>query len=311
MADGLRAMGFQEHQVTKAMKECGDNVEAAANYIMGHLDEPDEFWFAPPEASEAPPAAAARDYPPDDAGDHAAVLAPFLAMARVPTAADVVHKEECAWSFARPTSVDGLNISLRSFLGVGKAHLDFHAGKTGDKLYLNVTSRRKQVDPDAQAAAEVSSVADAVNQKAAAAQKEYDSKYTLVALTDGAPTTVPVEVNDGMEVQTLLPGTITAAIEAVLKATDSGTAVDLAEFKDVVAETKYHKDLVQENNGKKMAPHKEQWKCDKTGDQIGEGPGHTASLWLNLSDGFGNPWPAPLRTPMLWSGPFADCLPRP
>ena len=31
-----------------------------------------------------------------------------------------VCKEECVWSFARPTSADGLNVGLTTFHGVGQ-----------------------------------------------------------------------------------------------------------------------------------------------------------------------------------------------
>ena len=41
-------MGFPEHMCTKAMTMTGGDVEAAANYIMGNLDQPEEFWFRPP-----------------------------------------------------------------------------------------------------------------------------------------------------------------------------------------------------------------------------------------------------------------------
>ena len=37
----------------------------------------------------------------------------------------------------------GLYVSLSSFLGVGKDFLGFHVKKTGDRLYLNITSRRR------------------------------------------------------------------------------------------------------------------------------------------------------------------------
>jgi hypothetical protein len=178
--DSILAMGFAEYQAKKALAECGNDTEAAINYIMvnthaprtqrthartharvrsfspplrpslsttiilwslllpvwlqGHMDEPEEFWFQMPEA---PPAAApGKEYGPDDAGEHAALLAPLLTMAKKPAAEDAVHKEECAWSFARPTSEAGLNVSLTSFLGVGGAFLDFHRQKTGDRLYL-------------------------------------------------------------------------------------------------------------------------------------------------------------------------------
>lgn len=51
-------------------------------------------------------------------------------------------------------------------------------------------------------------------------------------------------------------------------------------------ETKYHADLPQESNGRKLPQDKACWCCDKTGDTLGDGPGQTTSLWLNLSDGF-------------------------
>jgi hypothetical protein len=51
-------------------------------------------------------------------------------------------------------------------------------------------------------------------------------------------------------------------------------------------ETKYHADLVQENNGRKISHIKAEWQCDATGALIGEGPNRTPSLWVNLSDGF-------------------------
>ena len=50
-------MGFAEHQIKKALDETGNNTlhpEAAANYIMANIDQPDEWWFL----SSAPAAVA-------------------------------------------------------------------------------------------------------------------------------------------------------------------------------------------------------------------------------------------------------------
>ena len=124
--DGLQAMGFPEQWCKKALATTGDDAEAAANYIMGHMDEPvtapaclhgrppdllllwaaarpaltpgssapqEAFWAempAPPPA--AAPAAAARVYPADDAGEHAGLLAPYLAEVKVPGGADKVRQ---------------------------------------------------------------------------------------------------------------------------------------------------------------------------------------------------------------------------
>lgn len=163
------------------------------------MDEPEEFWFQMPEA---PPAAApVKEYGLDDAGEHAAALAPLLALAKKPAAEDAVHKEECAWSFARPTSEAGLNVSLTSFVGVGASFLDFHKTKTGDKLFLNITSRRKPKEEPAEgAAAEPTSVADAVNAAAASATKEYDIVYKLVALLDDGAKEIALTVDDDSNV---------------------------------------------------------------------------------------------------------------
>ena len=51
-------------------------------------------------------------------------------------------------------------------------------------------------------------------------------------------------------------------------------------------ETEYHESLPQEHNGKMLPPDKAQWCCDKTKQRLGDGTDQTASLWLNLSDGF-------------------------
>jgi ubiquitin carboxyl-terminal hydrolase 5/13 len=274
------------------MAETGGNVEAAANYIMGHMDESEEWWLAEPAAPEPPGGGSSREYPADDAGEHAAALAPLLSAVRVPSGAETVHKEECAWSFARPTSSDGLNVSLSSFVGVGGAHLDFHVAKTGERVYLNITARRRPAPELEPGQAPATSVADKINAEVQAGTKEYDTVYTLLALlpSPSEPLRIPLTVDLEAEIQptvtTVLPGTIMRAIDGVLAAKDKGTAADLAEFKEEIKETKLHLGLVQEDNGKKLSPNKEDWKCDVTGDTIGEGPGQSASLWLNLADGF-------------------------
>ena len=287
--DQILAMGFAEYQAKKALAECGDNAEAAINYIMGHMDEPEEFWFQLPEAAPAAaPPAAAKEYPADDAGEHAAALAPLLAAVKRPAAEEAVHKEECAWSFARPTSEAGINVSLSSFLGVGAGFLDFHRQKTGERLYLNITSRRKPKE-EPEGGAEIKSTADAINAAAAAATKEYDTTYTLVALLDEGRKEVALEVDEESNVTgPLLPGSIVASIEGVLQHKDMGSAQDLTAFKEEVRETKHHADLPLEDNGKKISPKRADWKCDTTGDVLADktGPGTSQSLWVNLSDGF-------------------------
>jgi hypothetical protein len=46
--------------------------------------------------------------------------------------------------------------------------------------------------------------------------------------------------------------------------------------------------LLLEDNGVKISPIRADWKCTTTGDTLADktGPGTSASLWVNLSDGF-------------------------
>jgi ubiquitin carboxyl-terminal hydrolase 5/13 len=167
---------------------------------------------------------------------------------------------------------------------VGKSCLDFHCQKTGERVFLNIKQKRRSVETEA--ADQAATIADAINQATKSSLIQFDSTYQLVIMTDNGATSIPLEVDDDKTVRTVLPGTVAKAIDGILKANDAAVAADLAMFKDEMVETKYHKDLPQEATGRKISPNKDEWKCDKTGDTIGEGPGKTASLWLNLSDGF-------------------------
>lgn len=56
--DMLMGMGFNKSQATKALKETGNNIERAVDYIFSHPDDLDEL----PMAVEAGPAAANKNY---------------------------------------------------------------------------------------------------------------------------------------------------------------------------------------------------------------------------------------------------------
>ena len=57
----------------------------------------------------------------------------------------------------------------------------------------------------------------------------------------------------------------------------------MTETETELAESQYLADLRQEESRPVAGPP---WRCDVTGQEIGDGPNQTASLWLNLSDGF-------------------------
>lgn len=110
-----------------------------------------------------------------------------------------------------------------------------------------------------------------------------------MVLLDDAAEEIPLELDDDNNLTApVLPGSVQASIEALLQHKDMGNAADLEAFKDELRETQWHAALPLENNGVKISPKRADWKCSKTGDVLADktGPGTSASLWVNLSDGF-------------------------
>eukprot|EP00656_Telonema_subtile_P021171 TRINITY_DN2220_c0_g1_i3.p2 TRINITY_DN2220_c0_g1~~TRINITY_DN2220_c0_g1_i3.p2 ORF type:complete len:447 (-),score=110.93 TRINITY_DN2220_c0_g1_i3:1164-2504(-) len=277
----LSAMGFTEIQINKAIAERGDNPEAAADFIMSNMDQSDEWWLTAP--APAPAAALDNAGAPDDAGDHAEVLSPFLDKFKVASRDDQVYKEECVYSCARPTSEHGLYVGLETFLSVGEQMLKHHCGRTNESVFLNITKRRKPKTelPEGEQPA-VQTVADAIAQSSKEAKVEYDETLSLVLMPEGDQRTV-IPLNDAP----LLPGKAQRAIDAVLNANDVGVVADLGEWKPDIRTSRYADALEQvPTNGVVQSCNPADWKCSTTGQTIGKGEAHTESLWLNLSDGF-------------------------
>lgn len=272
----LQAMGFSEIQCTKALAESGGNAEAAANYIMSNIEQPESFWEMPPVE--------VVELQPDDAGEHADVLKPFLDKVKVASRTDKVYKEECVYSCARPTSEAGLFVGLDSFIGVGEPMLAHHCARTGEGIFINIKRRRKAVEDQPNEGA-AKNIQDAIAQKSKEEKVEYDETLTLVVLTDAANSAERVIIP--LEGQPLLPGKVQQSIDSVLNACDVGIIADLGEWKPEIRESKYAANLEQvDARGVVKSCNAADWKCDTTGMTMGSGEGQTESLWLNLSDGF-------------------------
>jgi tetratricopeptide (TPR) repeat protein len=50
--ESLIAMGFTEPMARKALAQVGQDAAAAAEYIVAHLDEPDDFWDVPAQGDD-------------------------------------------------------------------------------------------------------------------------------------------------------------------------------------------------------------------------------------------------------------------
>jgi ubiquitin carboxyl-terminal hydrolase 5/13 len=274
--DTLLGMGFTPAQCTKALAESGDNAEFAANYIMMNLDQPESFWVAAPEPPEPEGA-------PDDAGEYADVLKPFLDKVKVASRTDKVFKEECVYSCARPTSAAGLFVGLETFVGVGEAMLAHHCARTGESVFVNITRRRKAPEEQGEEAAK--NIQDAIARKAKEETVDYDETLTLMILTNAANCAERVVVP--LDGQPLLPGKVQRSLDSILNANDAGLVADLGDWKPDIRESKYAAGLQQvDTHGVVKSCNPADWKCDITGQTTGSGEGQTESLWLNLSDGF-------------------------
>ena len=100
----------------------------------------------------------------------------------MPTPADQVHKEECAFTFTGPMGEDGLNVSLQSFIGVGPKHLQTFSDKRGENLFVNIKKRKRPVEENTADPSEAKTTSDDV----------------YVALLD-ANDDWPLRVNDALD----------------------------------------------------------------------------------------------------------------
>lgn len=69
---------------------------------------------------------------------------------RVPKQGDKVYKDECILSFDSPESENGIFISLKTFVGIGKKFVEMYHKRTDSRAFLNhrVVRKRKPKKED-------------------------------------------------------------------------------------------------------------------------------------------------------------------
>uniref|UniRef100_A0A6P7GJM9 Ubiquitin carboxyl-terminal hydrolase 13-like n=1 Tax=Diabrotica virgifera virgifera TaxID=50390 RepID=A0A6P7GJM9_DIAVI len=72
------------------------------------------------------------------------ILTSHLSKVKVPTVNDKVYKDECVYSFDNPESPTGLYVSLATFIGLGRDHVEKYA-KTYDALFLHLKREKFEV----------------------------------------------------------------------------------------------------------------------------------------------------------------------
>lgn len=179
------------------------------------------------------------------------------------------------FSFDTPESPGGLYTSLTTWQSFGTDYLDLDFERNNNPLYLRQVWKRVAIEKSAEddkANAVPTKLAIGVEGGFDVDKKPYDKHITnyLVVMPQRAEILLPSEV---------VPTMVTLAIDAILAHQGFAQAAQLAAMweEEDRKESKYAKDLVQLNTGKKVSPDPKQWKCEESG--------MTQNLWLNLSTG--------------------------
>lgn len=205
------------------------------------------------------------------------ILRPYLSCIKVPTENDRVYKDECVFSFDNPETETGLYVSLQTFLGFGRDHVEKYYNRTGDSVFLHIKKDRKEVCCQQQGDGPEKKItrlaigveggfhADTGN------KIEFIDHYNIVVLPSF--TALPWPNVD-------FPEIVKQSVQGIF---DTPSALKMAEMEALSGTwdgearliSKHAQNLKQLDNGKKIPPSG--WKCEKCDK--------TDNLWLNLTDG--------------------------
>ncbi|XP_067009453.2 ubiquitin carboxyl-terminal hydrolase 5 [Anabrus simplex] len=206
-------------------------------------------------------------------------LVPHLGSVRVPNRTDRIYKDECVFSFDTPETETGLYVSLTSFIGLGREHVERYFRKSNNAVFLHIQREKKEVPKDQQQGdgpeRKITRLAIGVeggfDPDSGKKKYIYNDTYHIVILPsfDSLPYPDPT-----------LPQIVRECVEAILAAESASTLAELeasagtwdGEARQV---SKHAHCLLQLDNGKRIPPSG--WKCEKCD--------LTQNLWLNLTDG--------------------------
>lgn len=205
------------------------------------------------------------------------LLRQAMSSVKVPASRDRVYKNECMFSFDTPESPGGLYTSLTTWQSFGADYVDLDFERNQNPLYVKQVWKRVAIDGKSED--EEMTPADVPTKMAIGMEggfdvnkKLYDQYITnyLVIMPQREEILLPSD-----EIPTL----ITLAIDGVLKhqGFEQVTQLAAAWEEEDRKESRYAKDLIQLDNGKKISPDPKVWRCEESG--------MTENLWLNLSTG--------------------------
>ncbi|KAJ8964323.1 hypothetical protein NQ314_004993 [Rhamnusium bicolor] len=206
------------------------------------------------------------------------LLREHLKNIKIPTGSDKVYKDECVFSFDNPETDTGIYVSLSSFIGLGRDHVERYFKKTGQAVYLHLRRERHEVSsppqgdgPEKKITRLAIGVEGGFDVDSGKKKIEFEDIYNIVILP--VFTSIPWP-NQG------LPDIVKQSVQAII---DLPSASKLAELEalsgtwdgEARVVSKHANNLLQLDNGKRIPPTG--WKCEKC-EKID-------NLWLNLTDG--------------------------
>ncbi|KAK4872646.1 hypothetical protein RN001_014675 [Aquatica leii] len=206
------------------------------------------------------------------------LLASHLSSIKIPGPQDKVYKDECIFSFDNPESETGLYVSLTSFLGLGRDHVERYYNKTRHSVFLHMRRVRHEVSspslgdgPEKKITRLAIGVEGGFDPDISKKLFEFEDSYKIVILPDF--TQIPWPNLD-------LPEIVQKSVQSILEIQSASKLAELETLSntwdgETRVVSRYANNLVQLDNGIKIPPSG--WKCEKCDK--------TDNLWLNLTDG--------------------------
>jgi ubiquitin carboxyl-terminal hydrolase 5/13 len=196
---------------------------------------------------------------------------------KVPRYSDIVHNDECLFSYTTPLSPDGLFVNLKTWKGMARefvpVDLEVNAG-SGVYLWM----RHREVSIPKGSLPSVEKLGINVPGGFQTSNSVIEKTHTVVIFHRGVFDSREFELEDEN-----LPEPIVVAANAVAEHRGAYDQQQLVAWENIDERpiSKYAEHLVQEpatEEKKRILADSGLWKCELSGE--------TSNLWLNLSDGF-------------------------
>ena len=196
-----------------------------------------------------------------------------------PRFSDIVHNDECLFSFATPFTDGGLYVNLSTWKGVGPDFLndDLDAAPNGTGIYVWMRHEARPIDPTT-CKDQVEKLAIGVPGGFQTATTETIKNHSVIVHDGDLFIKREFQLDDPD-----LPEPIATVAKAVGEHKGAFEQRQLQSWEaiDERPVSKYAHSLIQEaasEDRKSLLADPGRWRCELSGD--------TANLWLNLSDGF-------------------------